>query len=133
MDVIERYAVAVGRGRLHGRALEAVAGAGLVWERHRLGLQLQRLRAGSHSASDLAEVHAALQRMARAAVDRREVRREGQRTEAVVADVLAWWMAPGRPRARPVPRPEGTLAAWVTAALERAAAASEVRLGASAR
>jgi hypothetical protein len=132
MEIAERYARAVGHGRLNGDGLDVVGGAGMVWQRHRLGLLLQRLRA-CPSGAGLEEAHAALCRLARVAVDRGEVRRDGQRTDAVVADVLAWWIAPARPRARPVPRPEGALAGWVVARLERAVADAEGRLASAGR
>lgn len=126
-DDAERYACSVGHGRLSGASLDAVGAAGMVWPRHRLGLLLQRLRAAP-DIHDVAEARRILLGRTREALDRRLVRRDGQRTEAVVTQALGWWLAPPRPRDRPGARPEGQLAAWVCAYIERCVADSEDRL-----
>lgn len=89
MLISDQYAVAVA----HGAAADVLAAAGMVTQRHQLGMSLQRLRV-ERTPDLLAAVHAALVRRLAEAQRRRLVRLGGQRSEQAVSVALGWWLDP---------------------------------------
>lgn len=87
MRIPDQYAVAVAGGQ----ASDVLAAAGMVAQRHQLGMLLQRLRVDPAPAL-LAVAHAALAGRLSQAQRRREVRLDGRRSGEVVSEALAWWL-----------------------------------------
>lgn len=95
----DRYARAVCSSSLTPRAesnvapLDLLGAAGMAARRQPLGMLLQRLRASPTPVAQ-AVAGAALAERLRAAVRKRQVRRDGVDSEAVAAEALAWWLDP---------------------------------------
>lgn len=97
----DRYAQAVSADDLTPRAesrfspLDVLGAAGMAAQRHELGMLLQRLRADE--APGAVAVRVATEALAlrlRAAVRRREVRRDGADSSELASEALGWWLAP---------------------------------------
>lgn len=95
----DRYARSVVSSDLTPRSrstlapLDLLGAAGMAAQRHELGMLLQRLRADA-TPTATAVAAAALAERLRAAVRRRQVRRDGVDSEVVAAQALAWWLNP---------------------------------------
>lgn len=95
----DRYASAVCSSSLTPDAdsslapLDVLGAAGMAARREPLGMLLQRLRACPTPVAQ-SVAGAALAERLRAAVRKRQVRRDGADSEVVAAEALAWWLDP---------------------------------------
>lgn len=103
-SVRDRYARAVLSDDLTPRVgsrfapLDVLGAAGMAAQRRELGMLLQRLRAEPGVSGVAVRVaEEALAERLRAAVRRREVRRDGEDSGEVTRAALAWWLDPTCP------------------------------------
>jgi hypothetical protein len=73
--------------------VDVLTAAGMAAQRQGLGMLLQRVRVDA-SPADRGAAEAALVLRLKDAVRRRQVRRDGVDAAQVVAEVMAWWLAP---------------------------------------